>query len=355
MKNFDTRVYSIADFLEWHNNGLLQLSPDFQRRSVWSEKAKSYLIDTIITGKPIPKILITQRLEGARTVRVVVDGQQRLRAILSFINNDFKISRAHNKILANYTYEKLPKDIRDEYLQYELGVDLLIATEYEEVLDIFARINSYTVSLNKQEKINATYLGYFKQSVFKYGYKYVKYFIDSGVLTKAQVTRMGEAELTADLFVSLIDGIQTNKSVEKYYKLYDDNIGELENAEIRFDNIMSYIGSIYPSDQLAQTNWTRVQLFYTLFTSIGHCLYGVKGLDDKVRPTLNKKLIGKFRNRLDTISATYDEVASAMDTKDAPVADAVWRQFVNQARRGTTDTGSRIGRSNFVCNQLMNL
>ena len=183
----------------------------------------------------------------------------------------------------------------------------------------------------------------------------MKYFIDSGVLTKAQVTRMGEAELTADLFVSLIDGIQTNKSVEKYYKLYDDNIGELENAEIRFDNIMSYIGSIYPSDQLAQTNWTRVQLFYTLFTSIGHCLYGVKGLDDKIRPTLNKKLIGKFRNRLDTISATYDEVASAMDTKDAPVADAVWRQFVNQARRGTTDTGSRIGRSNFVCNQLMNL
>ena len=176
MKNFDTRVYSIADFLEWHNNGLLELSPDFQRRSVWTEKAKSYLIDTIITGKPIPKILITQRLEGARSVRVVVDGQQRLRAILGFINDDFKISRAHNKALAGSTFSKLAPETQKEYLQYELGVDLLLGVDYEEILDIFARINSYTVSLNKQEKINAAYLGFFKQFVFKHGYQYVKYF-----------------------------------------------------------------------------------------------------------------------------------------------------------------------------------
>ena len=55
MKNFDTRVYSISDFLEWHRNGLLELSPDFQRREVWSEKAKSYLIDTILRGNPFQK------------------------------------------------------------------------------------------------------------------------------------------------------------------------------------------------------------------------------------------------------------------------------------------------------------
>ena len=98
MKKFDTRVYSISDFLEWQNNDLLELSPNFQRRSVWTEKAKPYLIDTIISGKSIPKILISQLLNGLRSIRVVVDGQQRLRAILGFINGDFKISRAHNKI-----------------------------------------------------------------------------------------------------------------------------------------------------------------------------------------------------------------------------------------------------------------
>ena len=36
MKNFDARAYSVSDFLEWHTSGLLNLSPDFQRRPVWS-------------------------------------------------------------------------------------------------------------------------------------------------------------------------------------------------------------------------------------------------------------------------------------------------------------------------------
>src|SRR3990172_8224369 len=127
MKNFDTRVYSVSDFLEWHNNNLLELSPDFQRRAVWSEKAKSYLIDRILRGRPIPKIIITQQLKEKRTIRVVVDGQQRLRAVLAFINGDFAISKAHNKELAGKRYQTLPKDLQQEFIKYELGVDLLFS------------------------------------------------------------------------------------------------------------------------------------------------------------------------------------------------------------------------------------
>src|SRR5688572_30739480 len=100
MKNFDTRAYSISDFLEWEKTGLLELSPDFQRRAVWNEKAKSYLIDTILKGKPMPKIIITQNLRGAKNIRVVVDGQQRLRSIIEYHNDNFSISKAHDKNLA---------------------------------------------------------------------------------------------------------------------------------------------------------------------------------------------------------------------------------------------------------------
>lgn len=62
MKNFDSRTYSINDFLEWHDKKQLVLSPKFQRRAVWSENAKSYLMDTILRGKPIPKVFIRQKL-----------------------------------------------------------------------------------------------------------------------------------------------------------------------------------------------------------------------------------------------------------------------------------------------------
>lgn len=86
MKNFDSRTYSISDFLEWYSNGQLELNPKFQRRSVWDDNARSYLMDTIIRGFPIPKVFIRQKLNVTtrNNIREVVDGQQRLRTILSF-------------------------------------------------------------------------------------------------------------------------------------------------------------------------------------------------------------------------------------------------------------------------------
>lgn len=45
MKAFDVRAYAISDFVEWQDSGKLDLSPDFQRRAVWSNSAKSFFAD----------------------------------------------------------------------------------------------------------------------------------------------------------------------------------------------------------------------------------------------------------------------------------------------------------------------
>lgn len=349
MKNFDTRAYSIADFLEWRNNGLLEISPEFQRRSVWSRNAKSYLIDTIIRGKPMPKILITQRLSGSRTIRVVVDGQQRLRSIFEFVEGDFRISRAHNEEFRGHTYDTLPEQTRKDFLNYELGVDLLYDMSYEDILDIFARINTYTVTLNTQEKRNAKYLGYFKQYVYRYGYQYVHYFIDGEILTKRKVARMAEAELSAEFFVALVGGVQTNKNTEQYYKEYEDKPGNLEEAAGRFDSIMSHIAAIYSPEDIAHTNWRRVHLFYTLFTAVGHCLYGLEGLDAGLRAPLTSRLVGRFRVILDEISLRYDQLTKGPDSREVP---GDYAKFIDYSRRRTTDTAARVGRANFVCGKL---
>jgi hypothetical protein len=353
VKNFDSRVYSISDFVEWDSTKLLDISPDFQRRSVWSEKAKSYLIDTILRGKPIPKILITQDMKAHRNVRVVVDGQQRLRAILSFMDDDFKISAAHNKEFARKTYSQLSEEVKVSFLKYEIGVDLLYDVPYGDLLDIFARINTYTVKLNKQEQLNAKYLGYFKSHAYKLGYKYVDYFINSKVITKPQVSRMGEAELASDLLLSICEGIQTNKNIENLYKKYEDEEGDLEISRDQFDKIMSYIGEIYPPEELANTNWSRIQLFYTLFTSIGHGLSAINELDDVPRPIINKKTIGKLRVRLDEISDRFDQYTHKEEASTKVPEE--YETFINYTRRGTTDTFARVTRTKFVCSQLMDI
>jgi len=154
MKSYDSRTYSINDFVEWHKAKQLELNPRFQRRPVWSDKAKSYLLDTILRGKPIPKIFIRQKINVSTktSIRDVVDGQQRLRAILSYINDGFVVSKAQNAEYGGLCFSQLPEDIQGQVLAYEVSVDLLINLPDADVLDIFSRLNSYAVILNVTRK-----------------------------------------------------------------------------------------------------------------------------------------------------------------------------------------------------------
>lgn len=348
MKNFDTRTYNVSDFIEWDETNLLELSPDFQRRYVWSEKAKSYLIDTIIRGKPIPKIIIQQKLQGKRNIRIVVDGQQRLRTLLGFYNGDFKISRVHNKEFANKTYDQLPEDVQKEFLKYELGVDLLFDMPYADILDIFARLNSYTAKLTKQEQFNARYVGHFKQVVFNLGLKYVNYFVEGKIISKAQITRMKETEMAADLMVSLCDEIQTNKSIESFYKRYEEEEGDLYEYIEPFDEIMTNIGLLYSTKDMASSNYKRPQLFYSLFTTVGHSIKGINGLEEDIRFEITEDNRSRIRLILDDISSKFDSYIEDPDFDN----DEEFKKFVRYSQRGTTDTIARKFRTEFLCKRI---
>src|SRR5262249_14501197 len=159
----------IVDLVRWEEGGELVLSPKFQRRRIWPPKARSFLIDTILHGFPIPKLYMRQHLDvgkqgkPGRTVREIVDGQQRVAAVLDFYRNRFRISRAHEPY-ANQRYQDLKKPDQERFLAYEFSADLLIGASDADVLNVFARINSHSVPLNAQEKRNARFYGEFKQT-----------------------------------------------------------------------------------------------------------------------------------------------------------------------------------------------
>ena len=350
VKKFDTRVYSIADFLEWRRNQVLDLSPEFQRRSVWTRAAKSYLIDTIIRGKPFPKILITQELKDQKNIRMVVDGQQRLRAIIEFVSGTFTILKAHNAEFGGLRFDQLPENVQSDILKYEISVDLLFDIELPDLLDIFARINAYSVVLNTQEKLNAKYLGTFKIVAYEMGHSYASYFVDGQILTEKQVTRMAEAQLSSDLLVAMCDGIQTVKNIERIYKKYEkaeEIPPDLDAARSCFNETMKFVGAIYPSDEIKNTNWSRIHWFYSLFTTVAHAVGGIPKLEAK-RPSINAKNVFEWRAILDEISAQYDLYTD----DEAPEAPKEFETFIDFARRRTTDTQARLGRTKYILSQL---
>lgn len=299
----------------------------------------------------MPKVLLTQDLIGKKNVRTVVDGQQRIRTILEFVSGNFTVLSAHNSEHAGKFFEQLDEEVQGSILQYEVGVDLLYNVSLSDMLDIFARINTYSVTLNTQEKLNAKYLGAFKTTAYELGHTYIDYMLEGGVLTEKNVSRMGEAQLASDLLVALVGGVQTVKNIEKYYKEFEDCETlprEILDAVELYNQTMTYIGVIYPAAELANTNWARPHWFYTLFTCVAHAVRPLHGLDQANRPNINLDALPTWRNALDELSAQYDRYTEDNE-EDVP---AVFARFINYAQRRTTDTEARRERSRFVLSSI---
>jgi hypothetical protein len=343
MKGFDSTTYSVNDFLEWHERKQLVLSPKFQRRSVWKDVAKSFLMDSILRGKPLPKIFIRQitDIKTRTTVREVVDGQQRLRTIIDFINDGFKVKRVHNQQYGEKYFSQLDEDAQSAILTYKFSVDTLIGVEDGDIMDIFARLNTYTTPLNKQELINAEFYGYFKQSVYSMSYKYNKFWIDNKVFTEYQTMRMNEVELTADIFIAFLDGIQNRKKVKVYYKQYDDSFENKDELENRFDEVISLIDQIF-GDTLKKSYYRKPALFYALSLALYNIKYDIKNIRNMNHKTIDEKSISKIKICLDRI----EEIIDSDDLNREQL------EFVTSISRSTSDNDSRKTRTQFIINEI---
>lgn len=349
MKSFDSRTYSINDFVEWERQGQLTLNPAFQRRSVWSDKAKSYLMDTIVRGKPIPKFFIRQMLNVTTktSIREVVDGQQRLRTILSFIKDGFVITKAHNPEFGGLRFSQLPEEMQGQILGYEIAVDLLINLPNPEVLDIFSRLNSYAVILNEQEKLNAQYFGTFKILADNVGRKYTDFWISNKILTEKEILRMGEVNLVADLLIAMIEGIKAKKRIKAAYKAYEGSFApDPELLEARFDQTMGVIGMLFPAG-LSGSEFSRPFLFYSLFTAVFHSKHGLVGLPYGRPPLDSEANIANARNALERVEELFQVLPADLNS-----LEATERTFLNNSRRATTDQSSREGRAEYLLNLM---
>lgn len=132
-------------------------TPDFQRPAVWSTAQKRLLIDTILREYDVPKMY--WRKVGEKPDRYdVVDGQQRLRAIWSYVDGEFALSSDADPVnglsISGCKYDDLPDDLKIQFTQYTLDVVVLEDTDEDEVREMFLRLQNGS-SLKAQEKRNA--------------------------------------------------------------------------------------------------------------------------------------------------------------------------------------------------------
>lgn len=329
---FATRPYSVRDFEEWHRKGELELAPKFQRRSVWNPKARSYLIDSIIRGKPIPKLYMRQDLnpKTRRVVREIVDGQQRLRSVLDFLDDGFKILKVHNEEYGGKRFSELEEETQLEILRYEFSVDLLQDMPDQEIYDIFARLNTYSVTLIPQEHRNAGYFGEFKTTVYQLSNEFMTFWQTNEIFSDAKILRMAEAEFVSELLIAMSVGIRARSKglIDTFYETNDDRFPHRKSLVKKFRSTMDIIGGIM-GKTLPQSKFSGSRLLYPLFCAIYHLQYDLPEFDND-RIQIKKSDFPKLRIALEGV-------------------DEVFRKLEEEAeRRKQVEAGEDVSEEEFV-------
>lgn len=256
----------------------------YQRKLVWTLDEKVSFIDSVKTGFPVPIVLFAEARGSKENLLEIIDGMQRLNALMSFIENDYPVNgeyfdletMATTKLLLdnNTITQKHPKMSRETCVQiaaYLVPISIYEFAETDNVDEVFRRINSGGRKLSRQELRSAGATGYFAQTIRKisakvrgddsfsdqlhlnemklisitnrdleYGIPAQDIFwVREGILSKEEVRQSRDEELVADLVAYMVSDDPPSSRTE----FLDDFFGlaEDEASKKRYADIESFV------------------------------------------------------------------------------------------------------------------
>ena len=91
MQELTVRSESVQRLYNFYTEEKLVVNRRYQRKLVWSVEEKEAFIDSIVKEYPVPMILLAENEEDGNRVLEIIDGMQRLNAIVSFIENEISL------------------------------------------------------------------------------------------------------------------------------------------------------------------------------------------------------------------------------------------------------------------------
>lgn len=234
----------------------INTNPDYQRPSVWTKSQKQLLIDSILRDYDIPKIYLH---EVEKDKYDVVDGQQRIRTIWSFYDDEFPISKDADKVngidIANKTYSELSPEITDIIDSYNLDFVILNNKNEDEIREMFLRLQNGT-SLKAQEKRNAIpgNMRNFVKDIANHDFFYKVNFKDSRFTYDLIAAQMVLLALNGN-----IRNIKDKDLNDMYWnnRDFDSNCEQAKNVK----KILDYLNRMFPSKAPELQRYSVISLF----------------------------------------------------------------------------------------------
>lgn len=277
MFNFTDNRKSIKEISTMFENASLIVDDTYQRRSVWSEKDKIRLIETVLLNLIIPVLFFwkadTDPDTGA-SITHIVDGQQRIKAICSFINNEFKLKSQHlldqtaKAKYANKYFRDLAAEDKKAFWNYQLMViDIDPAATRADIITMFNRLNLTDYNLNDQEKRNSM-SGEFAALARELSEAPI--WEERHLFTTTDVKRMKDVEFCASLILLYRKGIidQTDQSaLNQAYEELQEGYKDAEKDKHAVFAAIDLIPKFFISEEVTKFLKKKTQL-YTLFSVV---------------------------------------------------------------------------------------
>jgi hypothetical protein len=280
--DFDIREYPIEiivskflDKLEETDKAELFI-PDYQRELVWSEEQQGRFIESIFLNLPIPYLYVADVHSGENEGRLeIVDGSQRIRTLVRFLSNEFKLSGLKMLTALNDFYFKdfpMPRQLR--FRRKTMRMIELMEVDEEARRQLFDRLNSGGTKLKDME-----------QRFGSQGGDFTNFIRDTAAslrfrqlcpISDVRINHRDYEEMTLRFFAYRDRYIYFNKRVDEFL---DDYLGHMNEQgfdagelTVAFENMLDFVERYFPNGFKKASNNSSVPRIRFESISVGVAL-----------------------------------------------------------------------------------
>lgn len=338
----------IMELASHYRQGALNLEPGFQRDSVWKERDRAHLINSVLRNYPLPAIFLYRREDGGQLIYDVIDGKQRLESIFKFMG----VLRGRFR-----TKVKLPGEEAEEWIDwsrlckrrlqhlvtgYEIPT-IEVKGSFTDIVDVFVRINSTGKALTPQEKRHAKYYdSAFLKGAHRVAKRFERRFLKTEVMSASDISRMKHVELAAEIMLSLHQGDVLNKKTALDRIMASDSLDgrSIKKAARATVSAIGRVFRMFP--KLRQTRFRRVTDFYSLVVLTGKFQQERFILTDRRRNRLAWDLLVAFGAKVDKMREKQRNL------ENVKTGEEIYRAYLMTVSQMTDDISQRRKREEIL-------
>lgn len=351
----DHRTKTVQELVDLYKQKRLNLSPAFQRGSVWTAPDRRLLVNSLFDNIPLPSVYLYKQVgPGGRPVYDVIDGKQRIESFLAFMGlgpaqtkgDPLWVRRAFGDEADQdwWCWKELENSVKHGYLTTQIPT-IEVEGDLSEIIELFVRINATGKKLSAQERRHAHY---FTSPVLKAAQKtadqLAPVLVKADVLSRTQIQRMKHVEFITELLLSVNAGMPLNKKSKIDEVIRGDGLspGEVTAATASLKQAINVVLVLLPD--LRSTRFHRLADFYSLVLLLHR--YRDEGLSITAHNSARNSLAGSLLRQYGlAVDQVNDKLAHG---RSLSRLEEPFRDYLMTVKEGTDSKAQRDKREKLL-------